>query len=241
MTIQGTGNGGSTTSGGWFSWLWSTKTRKRLTVLSIIITIAGIYLNVSINYSQLLSSRARSAADAIQAINLAFGSVVAANGKQCIEFALAELEANDRAEIEKSVLKMWDDKDDRPFVTPDQSQRDLLVQCLTNLALPTSAAIPGVLPAPTPVQFANSTAVAVRKHVRKQIFGYLNIYETVFDLVRTEKIDSRMVCDQLGSELMAHSVAKYVQKLRENLIVKNDAGQKKQGDEAVRESYPGFV
>src|SRR4030095_4697704 len=96
---------------------WSSRTRRRAAIVSIVVTIVGIYLNVSINYANFISARARMAADTIQALNIAYGSTVAANGKSCIKLANSEFQRIPDEKAKLIVTAMWNDsgneKDER--------------------------------------------------------------------------------------------------------------------------------
>jgi hypothetical protein len=226
------------------SWLTS-QTRRRAAIISIAVTILGIYLNVSINYANFISNRARASADLLQSLNAGYGATVAANGNRCLLFANMEFEKLASADPQKPasadaqkakaeqvraiVNGMWKNKtDERSFEGLSKDERHVLVQCLASADVSEPKE---VLPGVSQDLEKLSALTMARHHIRKQIFGYLNLHETIFDLVRTEKIDSRMICKQIRNDLNAdHPAIKFVTNiLRQHL-----------GENEVRESYPGL-
>jgi hypothetical protein len=216
---------------------WSSASRRRAAFISIIVTIIGIYLNVSINYAHLISDRARMSADALQSLNVSYGSMVASNGKVCLSFANAEL-ATAPPDLDKKALAdgmLKGAPDERPF--SDQMTKEdmeLLGRCLSGaeLAAPADMSILTKAWDSQKLNPKSNVTTWARRNIRKQNFGYLNMHESIFDLVRLEKIDSRMICNQLGTDVdEKHPIIKFIS---ENLV-------KPLGPEKVKSYYPGLV
>ena len=214
--------------------IWSPETRRRLTIVSVVLTIVGIYWNGAINYVHFLSDRARASADALQSLTIAYGSSVTPNGKSCLEFANADFAQLSDTEAKDVVERMWDGQsarsDRRSFESVKDDTRDLLIQCLAGTELKYPAQdLPGLLPS-SDVDRASKIAMA-RRQIRKQIFGYLNLHETIFDLVRLSKIDTRIICNQLGSDINdRHPLT---------LFVKNVL-RKELGEDELKKGYSGL-
>jgi hypothetical protein len=112
------------------------------------------------------------------------------------------------------------------------TSQGLLIQCLAGAKLSVPAEVSSLVPGWTKDVGTTSSVELARRQIRKQIFGYLNLHETIFDLVRGEKIDSRMICSQLGSDInREHPMLLFVQNVLRRQL----------GDNELKSDYPGLA
>jgi hypothetical protein len=180
-----------------------------------------------------MSERARMSTDALQNLNVNYASSVTTNGKVCLEFANATIiKPSSDDQTKDAAQRLWrGSSDNNSFSKLKNETLELLANCLSGTINSLTFDLTELLGANNVNVQALSNTFAHR-NIRKQAFGYLNMHELIFDLVRQNKIDTRIICNQLAHDMdKDHPLIRFINEVLIANLGKNE----------ISGSYPGLT